>query len=108
MVGLLLGEITEGAGTDRLRRYVDPLNICLDLERDLTDQAGQARDAVARVQAQQMSDLATGVLMARLGCDPPAARVLLDEWLGQRGVDASALSPADVQALLEDPDWGRP
>ncbi|GLY13243.1 hypothetical protein Kisp01_02590 [Kineosporia sp. NBRC 101677] len=108
MVGLLLGEITEGAETDRLRRYVDPLTICLSLERDLTDQAGQARDAVARVQAQQMSDLATGVLMARLGCDPPTARRLLSEWLAQRGVDAAELSPADVQALLEDPDWGRP
>ncbi|GAB3272502.1 hypothetical protein [Kineosporia babensis] len=107
MVGLLLGEITEGAESDRLRRYVDPLTICLTLERDLTDQAGQARDAVARVQAEQMRDLATGVIMARLGCDPPTARTLLQEWLSERGFEADTLSPAEVQALLEDPDWGR-
>ncbi|GAB6901209.1 hypothetical protein [Kineosporia succinea] len=107
MIGLLLGEITEGAESEQLRRYVDPLTMCLALDRDLNDQAGTARDAVSRVQSQQMSDLATGVIMARLGCDGVTARKLLSEWLAEKSLEAESLSPADVQALLEEPDWGR-
>lgn len=103
MVGLLLGEITAGAESERLRRYVEPLTMCLTLDRELNEQAGQARDAVARVQGQQMSDLATGVIMARLGHDVPAARKLLAEWMEQRGLEPAELTPAEVQALLEEP-----
>jgi len=107
MVGLLLGEITEGSGADRLKRFVNPMTMCLALERDLTDQAGTAREAVARVQAQQMADLATGVLMARRGCDSTTARSLLAGWLSAKGLDAETLTPTEVQMLLEEPDWGR-
>jgi hypothetical protein len=107
MVGLLLGEITDGAGSDRLRRYVEPMTMVLSLERGLTDQAGEARDAVARVQSQQLADLATGVLMARLGCDSTTARSLLTEWLSAKHLAAETLTPAEVQTLLEEPDWGR-
>jgi hypothetical protein len=107
MVGLLLDEITDGAGSDRLRRYVEPMTMVLALERGLSDQTGAARDAVARVQSQQMADLATGVLMARSGCDSATARSLLSEWLSVKGLDAETLNPAEVQTLLEEPDWGR-
>ncbi|MBT0767808.1 hypothetical protein KIH74_02655 [Kineosporia sp. J2-2] len=107
MIGLLLAEITDGSDSEQLKRYVAPLTMCLALDRDLTDQAGVAREAVARVQGQQMTDLATGVLMARLGCDIPAARNLLSEWLGQKGLEPATLTPAEIQMLLEEPDWGR-
>ncbi|WP_285594349.1 hypothetical protein [Kineosporia sp. NBRC 101731] len=104
MIGLLLGEISDGVETDRLRRYVDPLTMCLALDRDLDDQAGQARDAVSQVQTQQMSDLATGMIMARLGCDASTARTLLAAWLDKKRLEAGSLTPAEVKLLLEEPD----
>ena len=107
MVGLLLGEITAGAETGRLQRYVSPLSLCLALDQGLNDQAETARDAVTRVRGRQLSDLATGVIMARLGCNVPTARKLLAEWLAGRGLDDTSLTPADVQTLLEEPGWER-
>jgi len=100
MVALLIDEISAGSSSAQLRRYVDPLTRCLDLVRTLGHQAEAAREAVDRVQAQQMTDLATGALMARLGCDPATARKELLTRSDSAGLDAATLTPEQVQTLL--------
>ena len=95
------GELVDDEPTQaRLRRFIRPMVACADLERQLDQHTGQARDALAEIERRAITDLATGIVMARRDCDPPTARARLAAWSERTGVDLQALSAVRILELL--------
>jgi len=84
----------------QLRRFIRPMVACVALERQLSEQTGRARDAVAEIERSAIFDLATGIVMARHDCDPETARRLLAAWSVRTGHDLRTPTAARVLELL--------
>jgi hypothetical protein len=95
------GELTDDGPTQAwLRRFIQPMVACVDLESRLDEQTGRARDALAEIERRAITDLATGIVMARRDCDPATARARLAAWGARTGVDLQVLSAAKILELL--------
>ena len=97
----LHGDLQDDEGTQaQLRRFLQPMVACVALERQLSEQAGQARDALAEIERTALPDLATGIVMARHDCDPEAARRLLAAWSARTGHEIQMLTAVRILELL--------
>jgi hypothetical protein len=95
------GELRDDEPTQaQLRRFLPPMLACVALERQLDEQAGQAREAVAEIERLAITDLATGIVMARRDCDSQTARRRLAEWGTRTGNDIQALTAVRILELL--------
>jgi hypothetical protein len=92
--------IDEVAVQAQLQRFVRPMVAALALEERRRQRSGQARDAVATIEQWAVTDLATGIVMARRDCDPETARGLIADWSARTGVDLQTLTPVDVLELF--------
>ena len=84
----------------QLRRFIQLLVTCVDLEHRLTARTERAREAVAEIERRAITDLATGIVMAQRDCDPVTARDRLATWSSRTGYDLQTLSAVRILHLL--------
>ena len=92
--------LDEVAVQAQLQRFVRPMMAVLALEERRRQRSDQAQEAVATIERWAVTDLATGIVMARRDCDPETARGLIADWTARTGVDLQTLTPVDVLELF--------